>query len=709
MSISIDLKNHHYPTHAKLIENIVTLGYNRVPMVLEHGEFAVRGNIIDIYPSNHSHPIRIDYFDNDIDRLNSFNPHSQRSLSSITTTKILKAEASKNRIWHTADLAADDQVISGLSVGDVVVHETHGIGVFEGLVRLTLSNHEGEYIFLKYKGEDKVFVPLDQFHLIHHYSGDSENPPINGLHDGVWKRTKKKISEDTMKMAEEIYLLYKIRQMQPGYPCEKDTPHQAEMESNFPYPLTPDQQKAVTAIKADMEAPRPMDRLLCGDVGYGKTEVIVRAAFKALENGKQVAILVPTTILAQQHYEIMAKRFIPFGYCVSCMSRFQSKKEQEETLKKLKNNTCQIVVGTHRLLQKDIEFSDLGFLVVDEEQRFGVSHKERIKQMRQLIDVLSVSATPIPRTLSMALSGIKDMSIIETPPKEKKPVITTICQYEDEKVATAILEELKRNGQVFYIYNKVQTIHSKAERIKRLLPKKYTVAVAHGQMHEAELSEIMKQFYAQKIDVLVSTTIIENGLDVTTANTILIENADRFGLSQIHQLRGRVGRKNTQGFAYLYYTNPEQLTPKATKRLQAIKEYSALGSGYRLAIRDLEIRGAGEMLGRNQHGHLSAVGFTLYCKMLEDAMHIVKGEPKPEKEILPLDTHHILVPDTYIEDPRERFTMYTRFFQIKHLDDLDNLKLECEDRYGHLPKEVEKVFAYIDSVFQKQLQSQKKG
>lgn len=707
MSIIIDISGKQYPSYSKLIELLSELGYVRVPMVLEHGEFSVRGSIIDVYPSNQSHPIRIEYFDNEIDRLNSFNPHSQHSISAIQKTKIGKIDKDQDSQWRVIDSQADESVVSTFNIGDVVVHETHGVGVFEGLVRLAMSHHEGEYIFLRYKGEDKVYVPLDQFKLLHHYSGNNENPPINGLHDGAWKRTKKKISEDTIKMAEEIYLLYQIRQMQQGYPFELDTDNQRKMEALFPHVLTMDQQRAVLDIKKDMESFMPMDRLLCGDVGYGKTEVIIRAVFKALESGKQVAVLVPTTILAQQHYETMHKRFHEFGYSVRCMSRFQSKRDQEETLRMLRANRCQLVVGTHRLLQKDVEFADLGFLVVDEEQRFGVGHKERIKQMRQLIDILSVSATPIPRTLSMALSGIKDMSIIETPPKQKKPVITIISHFDDKKVKVAINEELLRGGQVFYIYNKVQTIGYKSARLRMLLGDSVRIEYAHGQMNETELSEIMKRFYNKEIDVLISTTIIENGLDVASANTIIIEHADRFGLSQIHQLRGRVGRSSVQAYAYLFYANPDQLNPKAAKRLQAIKEYSALGSGYKLAIRDLEIRGAGEMLGRSQHGHLSAVGFTMYCKMLEDAMHIVKGEPLEESEILPLDTAKIMISEKYIEDPRERFAMYTRFFQIKRFEDIDYLKQECEDRYGALPRDMMNVLNYVDGVFQKSLQ--KKG
>lgn len=695
--LRIDLATQTYPKYNDIVDHLISLGYSRVSMVLEPNEFSCRGDVIDIYASNHSHPIRLEYFDTDIERMVSFNPNSQRTISSIETTTIHKAKNVKHRMWLMDVPEADEKVISSFQNGDYIVHENYGIGVFSGLVRLNLNGQEGEYIHLKYKDKDQVFVPLDQFKRLHKYSGHHSEPPLNGLHDGAWKKTKQKVKKATAKEAEHIFMLYKIRLMKPGFRYAEDTVRQLEVENDFPHELTRDQKKSLGEIKADMEHTKPMDRLLCGDVGYGKTEVLLRAAFKAVENKKQVALLVPTTILAEQHYQTFEKRFTKFGYKVDVLSRFKTKKQQKESLERLRLNKVNVVIGTHRLLQKDVRFADLGLLIVDEEQRFGVSHKERIKQMKELVDVISVSATPIPRTLYMALSGAKDLSIIETPPKQKKPVVTHISEWSEEKVKKAIKEELKRKGQVFYIFNRVQNIHRKAAQLRKFFPN-ISIEYAHGQMKEKELQDIMMRFFEQKIKILVCTTIIENGLDITSANTIILEEANRFGLSQIHQLRGRVGRTDIQGHCYLFFTSSETLTDKAHQRLQAIREYASLGSGYKLAMKDLEIRGAGELIGTQQSGQVSQVGFELYCKMLEDAVKLVKGETIEDDAILPLDISKISVPEEIIEDPRERFALYTRLYQLSSNEECDDLHQEICDRYGKHKWKFDNVFRYVKSV-----------
>ena len=696
-SLELDLNKQKYPKYNDMIETLVTLGYSRVSMVLEPNEFSCRGDVIDIYASNHSHPIRLEYFDTDIERMMSFNPNSQRSISAIEATTIQKAKNIKDRMWLMEAPEADEKVISSFQEGDFIVHENYGIGVFSGLVRLNLKGQEGEYIHLKYKGKDQVYVPLDQFKRLHKYSGHESEPTLNGLHDGAWKKTKQKVKKATAKEAEQIFMLYKIRLMKPGFKYAEDTVKQLELENDFPHELTRDQKKSVHEIKEDMEQTKPMDRLLCGDVGYGKTEVLLRAAFKAVENGKQVAVLVPTTILAEQHYQTFEKRFTKFGYTVDVLSRFKTKKQQKLSLEALKENKVNVIIGTHRLLQKDVIFSDLGLLIVDEEQRFGVSHKERIKQMKELVDVISVSATPIPRTLYMALSGAKDLSVIETPPKQKKPVVTHISEWQEDKVKKAIKDELKRKGQVFYIFNNVQNIHRKTAQLKKLFPK-VSIEYAHGQMKEKELQDIMMRFFDKKIKVLVCTTIIENGLDITSANTIILEEANRFGLSQIHQLRGRVGRTNIQGHCYLFFTSAKALTDKAQQRLQAIREYASLGSGYKLAMKDLEIRGAGELIGTQQSGQVSQVGFELYCKMLEDAVKLVKGETVEDDAVLPLDISKISIPEDIIEDPRERFALYTRLYQMSSKEECDDLHKEVCDRYGKHKWKFDNVFRYVKDV-----------
>ncbi|MCP4050785.1 MAG: transcription-repair coupling factor [bacterium] len=686
-------KNKNVPGYNDLIKDLVDTGYVRVNMVLEPGEFALRGAIIDIYPYNQSHPLRIEYFDNEIDRLNSFNVHNQRSISSITATEILVKDQ-----WHDnfyAVSSVNEDIVSDIKAGDYIVHDDYGIGYYQGLVRMVLRGYEGEYVYIKYKGEDKIYVPLDKLHKVHKYSAGEFEPKVNALYDGVWQRVKSRAKKAAQELAADIYLLYKIRSAQKGFAFGEDSLWQIDLEKDFKHEVTSDQEKAIREVKRDMESHRPMDRIICGDVGYGKTEVLIRAAFKAVQSGKQVAVLVPTTILAEQHFRRFDKRFKDFPYRVDVLSRFRDKKEQKIIINDLKKGKVNLVIGTHRLLQKDIEFYDLGLLIIDEEQRFGVFHKEKIKKIKSNVDVLSVSATPIPRTLYMALTGAKAFSNIETPPKLKKPVLTAVSVFQDSIIERAIFSEIKRGGQVFYIHNKVKTIDVRFEYLKRLLPG-IKFAVAHGQMKENELQNIMFEFFNNKIDVLICTTIIESGLDVANANTIIIEEAENFGLSQIHQLRGRVGRTDKQGYAYLMHEDGKILSDKARKRLKAIKEYAVLGAGYKIALRDLEIRGAGTMLGHKQHGHIVSVGFELYCKLLEESVNKVKSPITRNKPAFFINPEiSVYISEDYISAADERLAMYKRIMNLNSVDKLNDLISEMIDRYGSVPDSVRNFFDYV--------------
>ncbi len=684
--LCIDLKKNIYPRYKDLIEQCAELGYNRHSLVMEPGDFAVRGSIIDIFPHNHSHPIRIEFDGEDtIERLVSFHIHSQRALSPLFLTEIARHTplTEQTFVSNQNEDILDDHLLSDMSPGDYVVHEDYGVGRFVSLTRLKFGDRESEFLFIQYRGEDKLYVPLDQLHLLHHFSGPDTAPSLNSLTDGAWKKTKAKVKKETEVLASDIYLLYKLRSEKQGFSFKPDTNHQAIFENQFEHQPTVDQVQAVTDIKADMESLKPMDRVLCGDVGYGKTEVLIRAAFKACENKKQVAVLVPTTILAHQHFQTFMKRFKAFPYKIEVLSRFKSVSDQKKIIQNLKEHKTDIVIGTHRLIQKDIQFADAGLLIIDEEQRFGVADKEKIKHMFPNIDVISVSATPIPRTLYMALTGARDFSTIVTPPRSKKPVFTKIAEHHDDKIKAAIESELQTGGQVYYISNNVQQMVRKCHQLKKLVPQA-RIGFAHGQMTESALEQTMLSFLNHELDVLLCSTIVENGLDFKNVNTILIEDADQFGLSQIHQLRGRVGRSDKQGYAYLFYRSAETLSEKGFKRLQAIKEYSALGSGYKLAMKDLEIRGAGSLLGKKQHGHITAIGFELYCKLLSDSVHRKKGEKTTlQKSPLQVKPHmQSFIPDDYVEDPRERLALYQRLSQLKYRYEMDDLEDELSDRYG---------------------------
>ncbi|WP_075979830.1 transcription-repair coupling factor [Bacillus massilinigeriensis] len=583
---------------------------------------------------------------------------------------------------------------SELKVGDHVVHANHGIGKYLGIETLEINGVHKDYLHIRYQGNDKLYVPVDQIELIQKYVGsEGKEPKIYKLGGSDWQRVKKKVQSSVQNIADDLIKLYAEREAAKGYAFSPDGDMQREFETTFPYQETEDQLRSIYEIKKDMERPRPMDRLLCGDVGYGKTEVAIRAAFKAVSDGKQVAFLVPTTILAQQHFETLRERFQDYPMNIGLLSRFRTKKQQTETINGLKNGTVDIVIGTHRLLSKDITYRDLGLLIIDEEQRFGVTHKEKIKRLKTNVDVLTLTATPIPRTLHMSMLGVRDLSVIETPPENRFPVQTYVMEYNGALVREAIERELARGGQVYFLYNRVEDIERKAEEISMLVPDA-RVVYAHGRMTENELESAMLTFLEGDADVLVSTTIIETGVDIPNVNTLIVSNADRMGLSQLYQLRGRVGRSNRVAYAYFTYQKDKVLTEVAEKRLQAIKEFTELGSGFKIAMRDLSIRGAGNLLGAEQHGFIDSVGFDLYSQMLKDAIEERKGNATEEKQTmveidLQLDAY---IPDAYIADGHQKIEMYKRFRGISTITELEELQSEMLDRFGEFPDQVALLF-----------------
>jgi transcription-repair coupling factor (superfamily II helicase) len=574
-----------------------------------------------------------------------------------------------------------------LKVGDLIVHVDNGIGEFVGLKQIGVGDSAHEFLELRYHGDDKLFVPVERLDLIQKYTGGSR-PSLDRLGGTSWAKAKTRVKKAMRDMAEELLKLYAARKAVPGHAFSADTHWQEEFEAAFPWDLTVDQANAVADIKRDMESSTPMDRLLCGDVGYGKTEVALRAAFKAVMDGKQVAILAPTTVLAFQHHETIKARFAAFPVRVDMVSRFRSKQEQTAILAQLAGGHLDILVGTHRLLSKDVQFRDLGLLIVDEEQRFGVAHKERIKQMRKKVDVLTLTATPIPRTLNMSLVGIRDMSVIETPPKDRLSIQTHVVKFDAGVITRALRTELARGGQVYFVHNRVESIYSMANLITRLVPEA-RVVIGHGQMGEEALERTMLDFVAHKYDVLLSTTIVENGLDIPNANTIVINRADRYGLSQLYQLRGRVGRSDRPAYSYLLIPPEEALSPVAKKRLAAIKEFSDLGSGFRIAALDLEIRGAGNLLGGQQSGQIDAVGFEMYMKLLEDTIKELKGEDLDDdvRAVVNLKVD-FRIPGDYVPDMNQRLSIYRRMASARTDEDIRTLLDELGDRYGAPPPAV---------------------
>jgi transcription-repair coupling factor (superfamily II helicase) len=816
-----------------LIEQLVEFGYKRFDIVGERGEFSVKGGIIDIFPLNYDHPVRIEMFGDDIESIRSFDAYSQRSISKIEQFSILPAKelyevpvfnhlsddtliifdevmeitraadrhveeqaaiitdlkyikyeeikklidnkkqvelssflkpgeesffsASPNYLGKISEIPKeaiiiskhakrlkeelDGEIIEGalrggfvfddivllsdrelfgeetlfrkrkvvategvanelladLKVGDSVVHENYGVALYRGMETLKIDSISQEYLVLEFAKGDKVYVPPSMTGLIEKYSsGGDYHPKLSRLGTKQWIRTKGRVKKQLRDMTQELLKLYAARQKLPGYAFPKDDIWQREMEATFPFEETRDQSKAICDALKDMEDGRPMDRLICGDVGYGKTEVAIRAAAKAVAAGKQVAILVPTTILADQHYNNFKDRFRSSPFVINMLSRFRSKKEQKEIVKALEQGGVDIVIGTHRLFSKDVKFKDLGLLILDEEQRFGVAHKEKLKKIKQNVDVLTLSATPIPRTLYMSLSGARDMSTINTPPVDRSPIRTYVLPWSETVIKEAILREMDRGGQVYFVHNFVETIEAVASKIKKLIPE-VKLGIGHGQMSEKELEKTMVDFLERKFNVLVCTSIIESGLDITNVNTILIDNANRFGLSQLYQIRGRVGRSAARAYAYLFYHKEKIMSDQALERLQAIQEFTALGSGYKLAMRDLEIRGAGNLLGAEQSGHIMEVGFDLYCELLEEAVREVKGI----KEVTPREVEIDLkveayIPEAYIPDDRQRIAIYRRMNLLSKNEEAVEIKKELIDRFGKLPPTLVKLFEILD-------------
>ena len=584
-----------------------------------------------------------------------------------------------------------------LHIGDYVVHDNHGIGVFRGLEKISVEGVQKDYMKISYRDGGSLFVPVNQMDMVQKYIGTgAAAPKLNKLGGQDWAKAKAKARKAVQIMAEDLVALYAKRAAAKGHVYGLDTVWQREFEENFPYEETEDQLNAIEDVKKDMESDKVMDRLICGDVGYGKTEVAIRAAFKAAQEGKQVAFLVPTTILAQQHYNTFVQRMAGYPIKIELLSRFRTPKQQKESLHNMERGFSDILIGTHRILSKDVKFKDLGLIIVDEEQRFGVAHKEKLKALRENVDVLTLSATPIPRTLHMSLAGIRDMSLLEEPPQERHPIQTYVMENNPEFIREAIRREISRGGQVYYLYNRVEHISEEAFRIQKLVPEA-NVTYAHGQMSERELERIMGEFIEGEIDVLVCTTIIETGMDISNANTIIIQDADRMGLSQLYQLRGRVGRSNRIAYAYLLYRRDKILREEAEKRLQTIREFTEFGSGFKIAMRDLEIRGAGNLLGAEQHGHMEAVGYDMYCRLLEEEVQNLKGEaPREESFETSIDLNiSAFIPDFYIKNQEQRMELYKKIAGIRNMDEFYDMQEELEDRYGDLPKAVQLLLEVV--------------
>jgi transcription-repair coupling factor (superfamily II helicase) len=583
---------------------------------------------------------------------------------------------------------------SALSVGDFVVYIDFGIGKYAGLESLLVDRRKRECLKLLYQGGDKLYVPIEEFNRVHKFVGKEGAPTLSKLGGTSWEKLKTRTKKAIQNMAKELIELYAERKAKPGFAFSSDSTWQKELEASFIYEETPDQLSAIDAIKQDMEKEIPADRLICGDVGYGKTEVAIRAAFKCVMDGKQVAVLVPTTILAFQHFVTFSERLREYPVKVEMLSRFRSRKEQKEIVKGLKEGKVDVVIGTHRLLSNDIESKNLGLVIIDEEQRFGVAHKEKLKKLRRLVDVLTLTATPIPRTLQLSLFGARDMSIINTPPKDRLPIHTEIAKFDKELIAEAIFREVDRGGQVYFVHNRVQTIEAMHRFLKTLVPQ-VRIAIAHGQMDERLLEKVMLDFLDHRYDCLLVTSIIESGIDIPTVNTIIMNRADRFGLAQLYQLRGRVGRSGTKAYAYLLIPEVKLLNPTARKRLKALEQFTQLGSGFHLALRDLEIRGAGNLLGLQQHGFIEEVGFDLYCRLLDEAVHELKGEkfPKPPEVKMEFDLD-IYLPDLYIPDSQQRVEIYRKLSEAKSVEEVKQIETELLDRFGKPKKEVKDLLEF---------------
>lgn len=611
----------------------------------------------------------------------------------VTEDELFKQQAKKKKT-RKQKLTNAERIKSYTEIkpGDYVVHVHHGIGRYIGIETLEVNGTQKDYLHIRYRADDKLYVSVDQIDLIQKYvASEGKEPKLHKLGGTEWKKAKAKVSKAVKDIADDLIKLYAKREAEKGYAFSPDTDEQRAFEAAFPYEETEDQLRTIIEVKQDMEKERPMDRLVCGDVGYGKTEVAIRAAFKAIMDGKQVAFLVPTTILAQQHYETIQTRFEDYAINVGLLSRFRTKKQQTETIKGLKDGTVDIVIGTHRILSKDVTFHDLGLLIVDEEQRFGVTHKEKIKQLKTNVDVLTLTATPIPRTLHMSMIGVRDLSVIETPPQNRFPVQTYVMEYNGALVREAIEREMARGGQTFYLYNRVEEITNKVEEIQALVPSA-RVAYAHGRMTESQLESVILSFLEGEYDVLVTTTIIETGVDMPNVNTLIVHDADKMGLSQLYQLRGRVGRSNRIAYAYFLYQKDKVLTEVAEQRLQAIKEFTDLGSGFKIAMRDLSIRGAGNLLGAQQHGFIDSVGFDLYTQMLEEAIAERRGEvPKEKQEVEFIMQVDAFISDKYIPDGYQKIQMYKRIKAMDRVEEYEEIMDEMIDRFGDIPIETERL------------------
>jgi transcription-repair coupling factor (superfamily II helicase) len=624
----------------------------------------------------------------------------------LTDSEIFGWERPKPRMQHRLLADAPESLYADLKIGDWVVHVDYGIGRFIGLVRRMLDGNDRDFFCVEYARGDQLFIPVHQADRLSRYIGSGEEPDATRLGTSEWSQAKEKVREAVKEVAAELLELYARRQSALGYAFAQDSAWQQELEASFPYVETQDQLKAIGEVKRDMEAPRPMDRLLCGDVGYGKTEVALRAAFKAVVGGKQVAILVPTTVLAQQHYETFCQRLAAYPLSVEMLSRFRSPREQDIILKNLQNGSVDIVIGTHRLIQPDVAFKDLGLVVIDEEQRFGVTHKEHLKKLRTEVDVLTLTATPIPRTLYMALTGVRDISTINTPPEERLPIITHIGPYSTRLIRQAILRELERGGQVFFVHNRVQTIDAMGRHVNNLVPEA-RIGIAHGQMPEHELAAVMRRFTAAEIDILLCTSIIESGLDIPNANTLIVDRGDMFGLAQLYQLRGRVGRGAQRAYAYFFRHKRKPPTLDGQERLEVIAENSQLGAGYSIAMRDLEMRGAGEMLGTRQHGYIQTVGFHLYTRLLAQAVRNLRqahgledqNEGTSSLEIqMPVTVDlpfEVGIPSGYVPDLNMRLRLYRRLADLQNEEEITAMQEEFKDRFGHLPEQVKNLFYQI--------------
>ncbi|WP_020587666.1 transcription-repair coupling factor [Desulfobacter curvatus] len=618
------------------------------------------------------------------------------NFSIVTEGEIFGRKRIRRRVSAKRDLKAQFIAPEELKNGDFVVHLEHGVGRYEGLFSLTVSGITQDFILVVYQDDDKLYVPVDRMEVIGKYIGvDGYTPVLDKIGSKSWTNSKAKAKAEVEKMAAGLLDLYARRKVAKGFSFSRPDNYYNDFEAGFPYEETKDQLRAIDDVHLDMEKDMPMDRLVCGDVGYGKTEVAIRAAFKAVNDGKQVALVVPTTILAEQHLNTFRDRFNDYPVIIECLSRFRTRKEQTDILKRTAAGKVDIVIGTHRLLQKDVVFKSLGLLVIDEEQRFGVKHKEKLKEKRAAVDVLALSATPIPRTLHMSLTGMRDISVITTPPADRQPIISYITKYEDAVVRDAVVKELDRKGQVFFVHNNIKTIFKTAENIQKLVPSA-KIGVAHGRLSETELEKVMEQFIHQQINVLVCTTIIESGLDIPSANTMIIDKTERFGLSQIYQLRGRIGRGDDQAYAYLFISDESRLTKDARKRLAALMEHRDLGSGFQIAMKDLQIRGAGTALGASQSGHIAAVGYDMFLKLLDNAVKDMKGEHVTE----PLEPEINAsmssgFPDDYIESVEQRLTIYRRLSRLTRVSDIADMKQELVDRYGKLPKPAENMLLKI--------------